>query len=68
MEGSKVSSSQPRREVQNVKDLFFFSFNYDSQVRLIQVSFTKTGRGIYRVITPLKRRQSRLIGQDNIDS
>ena len=37
-------------------------------MRSIQVSFTKGGRGIYRVITPLKRRQSRLIGQDNIDS
>ena len=36
-------------------------------MRSIQVSFTKGGRGIYRVITPLKRRQSRLIGQDNID-
>ena len=37
-------------------------------MRSIQVSFTKAGRGIYGVITPLKRRQSRLIGQDNIDS
>ena len=37
-------------------------------MRSIQVSFTKGGRGIFGVITPLKRRQSRLIGQDNIDS
>ena len=37
-------------------------------MRSIQVPFTKGGRGIYGVITPLKRRQSRLIGEDNIDS
>ena len=53
--GSKVSSSQPRHKVQNKKDLvffFFFSFKYHSQVRSIQVSFTKGG----------------LIAQDDIDS
>ena len=37
-------------------------------MRSIQVSFTKAGHVIYGVITKLKRRQSRLIGQDNIDS
>ena len=53
--GSKVSSSQPRHKVQNKKDVvffFFFSFKYHSQVRSIQVSFTKGG----------------LIAEDNIDS
>ena len=58
----------PTRSTERKRFGLSFSFYYDSQVRSIQVSFTKRGRGIYRVITPLKRRQSRLIGQDNIDS
>ena len=43
------------RELQNIKDVVFFFFLPINTFKCVQMSFTKGGRGIYGVITPLKR-------------
>lgn len=48
--------------------LFFFFFLSINTFKCVQMSFTKGGRGIYGVTTPLKRWQSRLRTYHNIDS
>ena len=42
------------REPQNTKDLVFFFLSIIT-FKCVQMSFTKGGRGIYGVMTPLKR-------------